>query len=218
MKHELEPIGSKVIFSQACKATPLGLEWVGEPSHEELLVDDYIVQRCDQSVGWWMGDLVVKLWRKEGADMSLNAFATKYAQVRGLSEQAVQQRAHVAAFFPLVERSTKPVAWSHHYIVWCMVGGEGLDVCAAWLKRAHAGEWSTGRLRRELAAENLKAQNPEPPPPKGLFDELAPFDSWAASALSDVEKMDADRARRVLDAMKCVVAFVDALKRRARNG
>ena len=220
MKHALEPIGRSLIFSECCRATATGIEWLREPTSDELDSDDYTIQRCDDSAGWWMGDVIVKRWQREGSDKTLSEFAAEYARVRGLNEETVRQRANVGGFYPVVERSTRPISWSHHYIIWSVCGGDGLEKCLSWLAAASLGDkgvaWSTGRLREELrAARRSRENDEEPEAPKGEFDELVEVDRCCAIHLPKLKKLDALTAREMLMRFASTVAFVDGLRARA---
>lgn len=223
MKRALEPIGRSLIFSGCCRVTPVGIEWKREPTAEELDADDYTIQRCEESVGWWEGDMIVMRHRREGADKTLSEFAAEYARVRGKNEVGARQKANVAQFFPVVERSTRPITWGHHYIIWAWLAGGGLKKCLGWLKRAGAGDkgvaWSTGRLRAELGAAARKGAEPaEPAPPVGEWDELGRIESWASTRMDAVRAIKADEAKAILGRMASTVAFIDALRLRATAG
>lgn len=219
MKHALEPLGKRLIFSPCCKTSPVGIEWLKKPSIDELDADDYTVQRCDESAGWWMGDVIAKRHEIEGAGMSLREFAIKYAQARGLNEETVIARANVSAFFPVCNRLHRPITWTQHLMVCRYRGGEGLKVCLEWLKRAEKEGWSGGRLRQELGKDTRSKIEPnEPTPPAWDFEEATIFDSWASSELSFVDKMEEAKARRLLASLSCTAALIAALHRRLGTG
>lgn len=218
----LEPIGRTVIFSAACRPSAVGIQWMRVPRDDEIKADDYMVQRCGESVGWWMGDLIVMLCKREGADLTLSAYAAQYARARGINEQTAIAYAGVAQFFPVSKRLNRPIAWGHHHIIWGWESGKGLSICLKWLKRAQRGDkgksWSTGRLRSELADNSRHTgQATEPPPPTGDFDEMAKIESWSATKLSLVKKIGSDEAKEMLLRFESTIAFVDALRARANR-
>ncbi len=211
------------MFSKACRASAVGIEWLREPTAEEIKADDYMVQRCGESVGWWMGDLIVMLWKREGADLTLTAYAAKYARARGIDEQGAIRYASLAEFFPVLHRCNRPLTWTHHQIVWSLGAGKGLAICVKWLKRAVRGErgktWSTGRLRSEIAqSQRQRGETQEPAAPSdGDFDEMARMESWSATRIAKLKTIDASEVKEMLKRLESTMAFIDALRARAKE-
>lgn len=217
----LEPIGRTLLFSAAVHALPTGIMWLSEPTDEELHADDFLIQRCGESVGWWTGDIVVKLHQRQGHDQSLDQFAGEYARARSLNEQRVQEYAHVANFYPVLDRLKKPASYSHHRLVWESSATPSLASCLSWLARASKGDvdgipWSTGRLREELSkARRATMDAAEPPAPTGDYESLIRLELWSAQSLPRLATIDAPTARDMLTHLASTAALIDALRTRA---
>lgn len=212
----LEPIGRTLLFSPAARALPTGIEWLRPPTDDELHADDFLVQRCGESVGWWTGDIVVTLHTRFGADQTLEQYSTEYARTRSLNEQTVLKYAQVCSFYPVLKRLSKPVTWSHHYIVWGSSAAPSLAACMAWLERASRESWSTGKLREELSKKTRnEVDSAEPPAPSGDYEQLVKLELWSAQSLPRLAAIDAPGARDMLAHLSSTVTLIDGLRAKA---
>ncbi len=217
----LEPIGRTLLFSAACHAMPIGIQWTRIPTEEELHADDFLIQRCGESVGWWTGDIVNALHSLKGVDKSLVQFAGEYARIRGINEEQTVKYAQVSRFYPVTDRRNKPASWTHHRTVWESSASPNLHACLTWLDRSIQGDgegkpWSTGRLREELAKAGRAASEPkEPTAPTGEYEAITRIEAWAAQSLPRVSTINAIAAREMLRNMASTVALIDGLRERA---
>lgn len=239
MKHELEPIGQRILFSPSVQPSSTGLVWAKEPTADQLDADDYTVQRCGGSVGWWMGDVICKridlelakrratageqgklfhMTEDERAEF-FTAFSNDYARSRNLDESIVYQRTATSSFFPQHGRLAS-LDWTHHNTARQLAAKDAEPLACAfqWLERAAAEQWSVAKLRAEMraaqAASSAHDGDDEPPAPGSVPREIARAEVWANAHWSEINGATPARAAWLLSQMSKTVQLVDVLRRK----
>lgn len=235
MKHDLEPIGQRILFSESVRPSSVGLTWTSEPTADQLDADDYTVQRCVASVGWWMGDVICKRIDLELARRAATAgtqgklfhlteddraaffasFSNEYARARGLDESIVFQRTATASFYPLASRVAS-LDWTHHNTARqiATATGQSLEWAGEWLSRANAGAWSVAKLRQEMRTASAAPHlDTEPPAPGSIPREVARVELWANANWDAITTSTPPaRAAWLLSQMSRTVALIDRLR------
>lgn len=206
MTTAIEPL-NQTIALPGCTLTPTALEFIAEPSDEDMAAIGMSLQRMEGCKAWWWGDFLLKQEERHGEH-----YTQQYAEIAGVEPQTLRRYKMVAKFFEPLRRRND-LSWNHHLEA-MLANSTSVREGEQWLEKARTEKLAVPRLRAEIRKAKRDPQlDDNSKPPAESYCEVLAFNRWARTTLPKIESFSKARAQAIIDDLKEAIAFIDALRR-----